>query len=769
MTRTRTMRMEGQEKTGAGAAAGGRLVAVDGRTLPLRGVGIRADAAGGLARVVLEQHFVNSYAEPLRVTYQVPLPPEGALAGYTVRVGDRRLVGEVERLTAARERFEGALLEGRSAGLVEQDRANLFTQEIGNIPAGAEVVADLLIDQPLRWRQDGAWEWRFPTVVAPRYLGGEGRVADASRLGVDVAEGLLPVDMRLALVIRDALADGGRPASPSHPIRLAGGPSGMEVALADEPGAGLDRDVVIHWPVAQPRVGLSLDTGRPPAGHVRGGAAYGVLTVVPPAPDGGSTPFPRDLIVLLDTSGSMAGAPLEQARRVVGALIESLGEADQLELIAFANEPHWWRPRASRATATAWAEALRWLAQLEAAGGTEMGRAVDEALRPLRPGAQRQVVLVTDGHVGFETEIVAAIARGLPAASRLHTVGVGSAVNRALTAPAARAGRGAEVVIGLDDDPATAAEQLVARTYAPLLVEVGLSGSALLSWAPEGLPDVFAGAPLRVAVRLRPDGGDLHVRGKTVHGAWEASVTVAPVEAGAGSAAVVALFAREAVEDIEMRRAAGEDRAVDAEIERLGLDFHIATRLTAWVAVSDEPTVDPTAPGRRERIPQALPFGLSAEGLGLRGAGVDAASFACCPSPGPPLAEPRSSLEDISAPLTPTRWAFRMLEEAVGRPEVPAPPVAIARVMLRKCREVALEIIAGEVLTWDPDKVELVWEDGTRLAAEIDRRRSTSRGQVAAGQAIRLVLSLPEVGPPAPPARLELLNGGRRLGVDVCP
>ncbi len=272
MTRTRTMRMEGQEKTGAGAAAGGRLVAVDGRTLPLRGVGIRADAAGGLARVVLEQHFVNSYAEPLRVTYQVPLPPEGALAGYTVRVGDRRLVGEVERLTAARERFEGALLEGRSAGLVEQDRANLFTQEIGNIPAGAEVVADLLIDQPLRWRQDGAWEWRFPTVVAPRYLGGEGRVADASRLGVDVAEGLLPVDMRLALVIRDALADGGRPASPSHPIRLAGGPSGMEVALADEPGAGLDRDVVIHWPVAQPRVGLSLDTGRPPAGHVRGGA-----------------------------------------------------------------------------------------------------------------------------------------------------------------------------------------------------------------------------------------------------------------------------------------------------------------------------------------------------------------------------------------------------------------------------------------------------------------------------------------------------------------
>src|SRR6266542_6332570 len=617
-------RAGGDETEGnAVTSSGGRLVAADGRTLPLRGVRLRAEAGGGLARVALEQRFVNPYAEPLRVTYLVPLPLEGALAGYAIRVGERRIVGEVDRITTARERFEEAIVEGRTAGLAEQDRPNLFTQEIGNIPPGAEVVAELAIDQRLMWLPDGAWEWRFPTVVAPRYLG---RVGDADRVTVDVAETGLPAEASVTLVVRDRVTEGQRPESPSHGVRVAPEDGGLAVTLGPAGDAGgkgapaLDRDLVVRWAAAGPGMGLSLLTGRPAAGRPHVNAAYGLLTIVPPAPSFDPAALTRDVIVLLDTSGSMDGAPLEQARRVVAALVETLADFDQLEMIEFSNQPRRWQRQPQLATAHARQEALHWLGALRSGGGTEMQAGVVEALRPLRPTAQRQVVLVTDGLVGFESEIVATVARDLPAGSRLHAVAVGSAPNRALTGPAARAGRGVAVVTGLGEDAGPAIARLLARMRDPLLTEVEVSGSAMMGVAPARLPDVFAGAPLRAAVKLRAEGGELSVRGKTPDGAWEESIDVPAVAPGQASAAVVSLYGREAVEDLEMRRAAGTQADADHAIERIGLDFQIATRLTSWVAVSEEPAVDPTQPARRERIPHALPAGLSAEALGLRSA-----------------------------------------------------------------------------------------------------------------------------------------------------
>ena len=185
-------------------ASGGTLVSTDGRALPLTAATLTASARGGLAEVVLEQRFRNAADVPLTVTYSFPLPADAAVGGYAFTVGDRRIVGEIDRRQAARERFERALIEGHTAGLVEQERSSLFSQEIGNIPPGAEVVAALTIDQPLRWLEEGAWEWRFPTTAAPRYLGAAGRVPDEGRVRQDLAEGPLPVRLRLSLAVRDA-------------------------------------------------------------------------------------------------------------------------------------------------------------------------------------------------------------------------------------------------------------------------------------------------------------------------------------------------------------------------------------------------------------------------------------------------------------------------------------------------------------------------------------------------------------------------------------
>jgi Ca-activated chloride channel family protein len=598
---------------------GARLVSTDGRALPLRGASLGVDASGGVARVVLEQRFENPHAEPLAVTYSLPLPADAAVSGFAFRVGGRRVVGEIDRRRKARERYEEALSQGRSAALLEQDRSSLFTQEIGNVPPGEALVVEVTLDQRLRWLDEGAWEWRFPTAVAPRYLGEAGRVADASRVAQDVADRALPARLTLGCMIRDALPEKRRPESPSHAIDVARADRGLRVTLRDEGGVRLDRDVVVRWAAAAPKVGLALDTGRPRADRPHAGAAYGLLTLVPPAVGSTFQPVARDLIVLLDTSGSMAGAPLDQARRVTAALIGTLGERDQIELIEFSSSAHRWNPGPVAATTLARARALAWLGGLSASGGTEMRSGILEALRALRPGSQRQIILITDGQIGFEAEVVEAICARLPASARLHTVGVGSAVNRSLTGPAARAGRGVEVVIGLGEDPERAAARLVARTSAPLLVELELSGSALVAHAPARLPDLFAGAPALIGVSLRPEGGELRVRGRTAGGTWEKRLTVAPTPAGSGNPAAVTLFGRESVEDHEMHLAArGDAREIDAAVEKLGVDFQIATRLTSWIAVSEDETVDPGDALRHERMPHEIPHGMSLQGLGLR-------------------------------------------------------------------------------------------------------------------------------------------------------
>ncbi|TFG94386.1 MAG: hypothetical protein E4H11_06875, partial [Myxococcales bacterium] len=202
--------------------------------------------------------------EPLRHAAARDLQPAAAGRrrgiGFCFTVGERRIVGEIDRRDAARERFEQAIADGRSAAILEQDRSSLFTQEIGNVPPRASVVAEIIVDQRLRWLDEGAWEWRFPTVVAPRYLGSEGRVPDAARVTQDIADGPTGVTLRVALVIRDALPVGARVESPSHAVHESAQPGRTEVVLAGD-AARLDRDVVVRWSTAAAAASLGLDLG----------------------------------------------------------------------------------------------------------------------------------------------------------------------------------------------------------------------------------------------------------------------------------------------------------------------------------------------------------------------------------------------------------------------------------------------------------------------------------------------------------------------------
>lgn len=592
---------------------GAEVVTRDGRSLPLVSARLFAEAQGGIARVVLEQRFENRQAETLHVTYRMPLPADGAVSGYAFEIAERTIAGRVDRKRAARERFEQAIASGKTAALLEQERADIFTQSIGNLPAGEALTARITIDQKLVWLPEGEWELRFPTVIGPRYISADdGPAAARSALIRTQPEGVA-ARIQLAIKIADALVAGRKPASPSHALQVGG--DGV-VELRDIAGAKLDRDIVVRWPVAGAAVGLSLAVARPPERD----DAFGLLTIVPPARAARAEAFVRDLIVLIDTSGSMDGGPLDKAKQVVAMLIESLGDEDRLELIEFSSQPRRYRASAMPATRAEKHAAIRWLRGLTAGGGTEMHSAVIEAMRTLRPGSQRQVVLATDGYIGGEERIVGELRHRLPRSCRLHVLGVGSSVNRALSTAMARAGRGAEVVCDLDEDAERAARRIIDRTRMPVLINVTIAGSALIAQAPELLPDVYEGSPFVAAVKLRP--GELVVRGELARDSWEQRLVVGHGRTGTGNQAIAALFGREHVADLETRGVAGD--RTDAAIERAGLEFQIATRFTSWIAVDELRTV--TGPSRHQVMPQALPYGTTASAFGLREPAPDPAA-----------------------------------------------------------------------------------------------------------------------------------------------
>ena len=780
------------------APSGARLISAQEGVLPLRGTSIQAEAGGGIAHVTLRQRFHNPHDLPLSVTYSLPVPEEAAIGGFLFTIGQRRILGEIDRRASARKRFEEAILEGRTAAVMEEERSSLFTQEIGNIPPGADVDVEVELDLRLRWLEEGAWELRIPTTVAPRYLGATDRVADATRITQDVTEGGDVARVSFACTIHDGFAKDGKPRSPSHAIGVDTRSEACAVSLSDE-ATSMDRDIVVQWPVAQPAVGVALSVAPPEDGGRLSHRAFGLLTVVPPEPHRTPEPIARDLIVLIDTSGSMSGEPLSHARRVVAALVDTLTERDTLELIQFSWTATRWQSKPTRMRPKNKAGAMKWLRGLRASGGTEMREGILAALTGLRADSQRQVVLVTDGLIGFEQEIVSEVLHSLPAGSRVHAVGVGSAVNRSLTGPVARAGRGVEVVVGIGEDPEPAAARIVARTASPVVVDLSLSGEALVGSAPAQLPDLFQGAPALIALELRPEGGTLTVRGTSSKGRWQQDVHVAAQATGQGSGAVARLYGRERIEDLETRRAAGEpSSAMDEAVEGLGLAFQIASKRTSWVAIDEEPSVDPGVPTRRERVPHQLPHAMSAEGLGLRapmargfGGGMAQAMMGMIPG-APPVAaampsfrakakketsrvaEEREAAKPRSGSATIARRAVDALSDWIGgkadegrafsRPEAPAamdecdddlavppceraeepmaPSTLVGRVLLHDDKKIILEVtVRGGTLKWDPpEQGTLVLADGTRLTLGLGK--GTRGWTLPDGAGIRIVLLL---------------------------
>ena len=652
--------------------------------LPLDAVDLRAAIAGTSAEVELTQGFRNPFDIPLEATYIFPLPDRAAVTAMRMECAGHVVEGVLKERTRAREDYDQAIAEGRRAAIAEEDRPDVFTMRVGNIAPGERVTVRLTLAQPLPY-SDGDVTFRFPLVVAPRYIPGSplggapagtgvaadtDAVPDASRISPPVLLPGFPNPVRLTVS-----ADIDPAGLPLAGIRCSlhataeQADSDGHTLVRLRPGERLDRDFILRLAVADhDQVTTSLvltpDTEEDPA--------RGTFTLTLLPPDGEGRPRPRDVVLVLDRSGSMLGWKIVAARRAAARIVDTLTGSDRFAVLRFDNRVEW-APGVSGGLAEATDRnrfrSVEWLARTDARGGTEMLTPLEEAVRLLAgeaewkgaaghvaDGRDRVLVLITDGQVGNEDQILQRLGPRL-AAIRVHVVGIDQAVNAGFLSRLAAAGRGRCELVESEDRLDEAAARIHRRIGAPLVTGIALAADGLQiepgTVAPSLLPDLFEGVAVTVTGRWEGNpGGVITVRGTAPDGTPFESKAAATV---GGNPASTTAWARAHLRDLEDRYAglAGHDNAglarLEQQITEVSLRYGVLCRFTAFVAVDSRVVTDG---GVLHRVtqPVELPAGWDPAGLGLP-PGIAFAATAMTPLAAMPAARMMPSSPMPSSPM----------------------------------------------------------------------------------------------------------------------
>jgi Ca-activated chloride channel family protein len=590
--------------------------------LPLKALEVQAKLEGLIGEVSVTQTFVNTHAEPLEATYIFPLPDRAAVTRFRLEVAGRVVEGVLKERAAARRDYEQALQAGHRAAITEEERPNVFTMRVGNLPAGQTATVHLTLAGPLVY-DNGEVTFRFPLVVAPRYIPGtplSGRsvgdgvevdtdaVPDASRIAPPVLLPGYPNPVRFSLSV-DVCAT-GMPVqnlrSSLHAIVADQVDDGL-VRLAVQPGERLNRDFILRYQLGTETVQTSL-TLVPDAADAREGTY--LLTVVPPTWQA-RMQKPRDVVFVLDRSGSMSGWKMVAARRALGRMVETLTERDRFAVVAFDD-----RIETLSAAPQALVEAtdrqrfrtLEWLAQIDARGGTEMAQPLDWAVRNLTGQRDRVLVLVTDGQVGNEDQILNLLGQRLQGI-RIFTLGIDRAVNEAFLKRLAALGGGSCDVVESEDRLDEVMGKVQRRIGTPLLTGVQFEAGGVRLEAdaqvPARLPELYAGVPLQVMGRYRgaPE-GSVVLRATDDAGRTLSQTVVGRV---GRNPALAQVWARGRLRDLEDRWVVGGQES-PAELEKkivaLSLAFGVLCRFTAFVAVDRSEVVNEG--GQQQRLVQPV-------------------------------------------------------------------------------------------------------------------------------------------------------------------
>ncbi|MBK6427456.1 MAG: VWA domain-containing protein [Blastocatellia bacterium] len=460
---------------------------------PLEHTDVDVDVAGFVARVTVTQRFLNPFDETIEAVYLFPLSADAAVDRMTMKIGDRTIAGRIALRDEARATYETARAEGRAASLLEQERPNVFTQSVANIPPGARIDVTISYIETLDY-EDGRVEFVFPMVVGKRYVLAAAGKADESmsRLSTTTVKSDTRAGHDVSIDVRiDAGVPVSAVASRLHAIETtprSGHSAVVHLGARDEIP---NRDFVLSWDVA----GRKLEDAVLAHRDARGG--FVTLILQPPDRVAEADLTPKEVVFVVDTSGSMSGLPMEKSKEVVRYAIDRLNPDDTFNVITFSGSTRILFPEPVPANVVNRAVAMQLLSGTQGGGGTEMMSAIRAALDPSDAEHHVRIVcFLTDGYVGNDLEILSEIRKH--ANARIFAIGVGNSVNRFLLDQMAAEGRGEVAYAMLTDDGEQVAKTFFERVRNPLLTDV------TIDW--NGLPvtDVL---PERIPGRLQREAG----------------------------------------------------------------------------------------------------------------------------------------------------------------------------------------------------------------------------------------------------------------------
>lgn len=631
MVETPTLMAENeiQEVMSAGEEAGFGALSTEKGNLPLRSLSVNATVAGLVSRVVIKQVFCNPFSEPLEATYLFPLPERAAVMGFSMTVAGRRVEGKIKERGQARQEYEEALQEGKRAAITEEERPGLFTLRVGNLLPGEEATVEFCTAELLPC-EHGEVTFRFPLVVAPRYIPGNPLpgesvgdgvspdtdvVPDASRITPPVLLEGFPNPVRLSLSVEVYPAEMPLTLLRSSLHTVVTKTEGAALRIELSPGERLNRDFILRFSLADKELRSSLFFSPDPEGEE--GTFFSLI--VPPVTAQSSPPL--DIVFLLDRSGSMRGWKMSAARAALAEMVyASLRTQDRFTIFAFDDQIETFSSETGELVYASYPNrrrAIRFLNKIEARGGTEMAAPLRIALDVLHQDDKerlRVLVLITDGQVGNEDQLIQTVGgRVYGTSTRIFTIGIDQAVNASFLERLATLGGGRCALVESEDRLLEAMGDLRTLFGPPVLEDVSLEleGASLIegSMVPEQIPDLFAGGALWVLGRYRgtPEGSAV-LRGKYPDGApWCQIARGQRVE----RPEMACIWAQGRVRALENRYTLGFGRRdeLEKEIVETSLRFGVISRFTAFTALDHAEVVNPGGKLHRMVQPVEAPAG----------------------------------------------------------------------------------------------------------------------------------------------------------------
>lgn len=614
------------------AKSGSLLLKEDGAYIEAIRLGIDVDitVSGPTLRARVTQIFRNPTKDWVEATYVYPLATDGAVDTLRMVVGDRVIVGDIRERQQARVIYEQARRNGRKAALTEQERPNIFTNSVANIGPGETVLVQIEYQEPVH-QSGNEYSLRVPLVVGPRYnpapivqsvdfrKDGSGwgattsePVPDRDRISPPVLDPtknapINPTSITVHLKAGFAL---GEVKSHHHNVKIESPDNTTRVVTLADGTVPADRDFELTWKPAAgkaPSVGLFRE-------HV-GDADYLLAFVTPPAAEqAAQKPLPREVVFVIDNSGSMGGTSIEQAKASLLYALGRLQPNDRFNVIRFDDTMDVLFPTSLPADAAHVGEATSFVSALQARGGTEMVPAMRAALTDKLGDINmvRQIVFLTDGAIGNEQQLFETIT-AMRGRSRIFMVGIGSAPNTYLMTRASELGGGAFTHIGSVEQVEERMRGLFAKLENPAVTGLTAKFSEVKAdvkadVTPAIIPDIYRDEPLVLAAKLDKLAGSLEIKGRV--GDRPSSVTL-PLQNAAEGKGLSKLWARRKIGDAEVARTLREMAPEDTDktILALALDHQIVTRLTSLVAVDKTPSRPEGERLKLSELPINLPAG----------------------------------------------------------------------------------------------------------------------------------------------------------------